>query len=319
MKAFISGGAGFIGSNLVDSLISDGYNVTVFDNFSTGLEENLEKSSQSTKLRVVKGDLLNKNEILHSLESDTDIVYHFSANADVRFGFKNPKIDLEQNTIATFNILEAMRQKNVTRIVFSSTGSVYGEPSVFPTPESVSIPIQTSLYAASKVAGEAMLQAYSSGYKFEVFIFRFVSVMGERYSHGHVFDFCKQLRDHPEFLNVLGNGKQTKSYLHVEDCIAAMNIAIKKSKNLVNIYNLGTDETCQVVDSIGWIEEVLGLNPKRNFTGGKRGWIGDSPLIHLDTTKIQKLGWKPKKNIESSIRVTAEWLSKNQWIFSKRT
>ena len=211
-----------------------------------------------------------------------------------------------------------MRFNNIKKIVFSSTGSVYGEAKVIPTPEDAPFPIQTSLYATSKVCGEGMIQSYCEGYDFQAWIFRFVSILGERYSHGHVYDFYKQLLDNKNQLRVLGNGKQKKSYLYVEDCIDAIFFALDKAVEKVNIFNLGTDEYVQVLDSIEIICKHLKINPKLVFTGGDRGWIGDNPFIFLDCSKIRKLGWKPKVSIEKGINKTLIYLIKNNWLFNKR-
>ena len=246
------------------------------------------------------------------------MVFHFAANADVRFGTEHPRKDLEQNTIATYHVLEAMRANGCKRIAFSSTGSVYGEAEVIPTPENAPFPIQTSLYGASKLAGEGLIAAYSEGFGFQSWIFRFVSILGERYTHGHVFDFYKKLKTDPTRLEVLGNGEQRKSYLYIQDCIDAMLMAVEKASEKVNILNLGVDGYCQVNDSIGWICEELGVKPKLEYSGGDRGWIGDNPLIHLDTRKIQSLGWQPKLSIREGIIKTVQYLQANEWVFEAR-
>jgi UDP-glucose 4-epimerase len=211
-----------------------------------------------------------------------------------------------------------MRANGVRRIAFSSTGSVYGEPQVFPTPETAPFPIQTSLYGASKVAAEGLIQAYCEGFGFQGYIFRFVSILGERYSHGHVFDFYKRLRQNPEELSILGNGRQRKSYLYVQDCMDAIFFVIEKAQEKVNIYNLGTDEYCEVNDSIGWICKQLKLSPHLTYSGGERGWIGDNPFIFLDTAKVRALGWKPKLTIQQGIINTLEYLRNNQWLLNER-
>ena len=211
-----------------------------------------------------------------------------------------------------------MRANGIRRIAFSSTGSIYGEPDVFPTPECAPFPVQTSLYGASKLAGEGLIQAYCEGFGFTGWIFRFVSILGERYSHGHVFDFYKSLLANPRRLRVLGNGKQRKSYLYVQDCIDAMLVAIGKPQGKVNIFNLGLDEYCQVNDSIGWICDHLGVNPELDYTGGERGWIGDSPFIFLDCSRIRELGWKPKLKINEGVIKTLEYLQNNHWLLERR-
>ena len=317
MKFFITGCAGFIGSNLVDSLLADGHTVTGYDNFSTGREKFLTTALQSPDFTLVRGDTLDLPALKKAIEG-AEFVFHLAANADVRFGTEHPRKDLEQNTIATFNVLEAMRANDIKRIAFSSTGSIYGEAKVFPTPEDAPFPLQTSLYGASKLAGEGLIQAYCEGYGFQGYIFRFVSILGERYSHGHVFDFYKKLLQNPSELEILGNGHQRKSYLYIRDCIDAMLFVIEKAQANINIYNLGTNEYCEVNDSVGWICEHLRLNPRRIYSGGERGWIGDNPFIFLDTTKIRALGWEPKLSIRDGIIRTLEYLKSNQWLLELR-
>ena len=230
----------------------------------------------------------------------------------------HPSKDLQQNTIVTFNVLEAMRAHNIHKIAFPSTGSVYGEPDVFPTPETAAFPIQTSLYGASKVAGESLISAYAEGFGFQGWIFRFVSVLGERYSHGHVYDFYQRLSEDPTKLDVLGNGKQRKSYMYVHDCIDAIFLAIEKSQEKVNIFNLGFPDYIDVNFSIGCITELLGVTPELSYSGGERGWIGDNPFIFLDVSKIQSLGWEPKYPIRDGLEKTLNWLRENRWIYEKR-
>ena len=314
---FVTGGAGFIGSNLVDRLLQAGHDVVVYDNFSTGQERFLEKARTFANFSLARGDVLDLSTLTAAM-SGCEFVFHLAANADVRFGTEHPRKDLEQNTLATFNVLEAMRVNGARRIAFSSTGSIYGESEVVPTPETAPFPIQTSLYGASKLAGEGLIAAYCEGFGFQSYLFRFVSILGERYTHGHVFDFYTQLRDHAAELRVLGNGQQRKSYLYVQDCIDAMLAAMANAFAKVNVFNLGTDEFCQVNDSIGWITEHLGLRPKLTYTGGERGWIGDNPFIFLDTAKIRALGWMPKLTIHEGIVRTLEFLQANPWVLGSR-
>ena len=223
--------------------------------------------------------------------------------------------DLEQNTIATFNVLEAMRQNSIKNIAFSSTGSVYGEADKIPTPENCSFPIQTSLYAASKLSCEGMISAYSEGYGFRSWIFRFVGVLGERYTHGHLYDFYKKLKNNPNHLEILGDGKQKKSYIYIQDCINSMICAIENSNENINIFNLGCDEYVEVNDSVKIITDYLTVNPELTYTGGNKGWVGDNPFIYLDTRKIRNLGWKEKVNIKQGILKTIEWLDQNLWVY----
>lgn len=317
MRFFVTGCAGFIGSNLVDRLLENGHQVFGYDNFSTGMHQFLAKAKTNPNFTLFEGDLLDTKTLTESMKG-CDFVFHFAANADVRFGTEHPSKDLQQNTVATFNVLEAMRANGIKRIGFSSTGSVYGEAKVIPTPEDAPFPIQTSLYASSKLSGEGLISAYAEGFGFQGYIFRFVSILGERYTHGHVFDFYKQLLAHPEYLKVLGNGQQKKSYLYIQDCIDAILLAVEKAQDKVNIFNLGTNEYCQVNDSIGWISEALNLSPQKEYTGGERGWIGDNPFIFLDCNKIRSLGWAPKLSIREGIIKTMEYLQENQWVLSER-
>ena len=317
MKAFVSGGAGFIGSNLVDRLLDVGHEVTVYDNLSTGLLQFLEYARDFDCFRLVKGDLLDEDSLSEAITGH-EFVFHLAANADVRFGTEHPRRDLEQNTIVTNNVLEAMRKNGISKIAFASTGSVYGDATVIPTPENAPFPIQTSLYAASKMAGEGLIAAYCGGFGFQSWIFRFVSILGERYTHGHVFDFYRKLKQNPSRLEVLGNGKQRKSYLYIQDCIDAMLFALEKSNESVNVLNLGVDGYCEVNDSIGWICEELGVTPKLKYSGGDRGWIGDNPFIFLDTSNIRDLGWKPKLSIQDGVLKTIQYLKTNEWVFDER-
>ena len=317
MHYFVTGGAGFIGSNLVDRLLSQGHHVTAFDNFSTGQEPFLLEAGRAANFSLVRGDLLDVPVLTRAMDG-AEFVFHLAANADVRHGTLRPRFDLEQNTIATYNVLEAMRSCGVQRIAFASTGSVYGEAQVIPTPEDAPFPVQTSLYGASKLAGEGLIQAYCEGFGFQAHIFRFVSILGERYSHGHVFDFYSQLLRDPRELHILGDGHQRKSYLYVGDCLAAMLWAIEHAHGRVNIFNLGTPEYCQVNESVDWICGHLGLEPHRIYSGGERGWIGDNPFIFLDISKIRRLGWEPALTIRAGIVRTLEYLQDNRWLLERR-
>ena len=317
MRCFVTGCAGFIASNLVNRLLKDGHVVVGYDNFSTGQQEFLAPALLNPNFTLVRADLLEL-ETLKSSMGNCEIVYHFAANADVRFGTDHPRKDLDQNTIATYHVLEAMRANSIKRIAFSSTGSVYGEAQVIPTPEDCPFPIQTSLYGASKLAGEGMIAAYCEGFGFQACIFRFVSILGEHYTHGHVFDFYKQLKEHPDHLKVLGNGKQRKSYLYIQDCLDAIAIAVEKSAAKVSVYNLGTDENCEVNNSIGWICDAMGVKPRLEYTGGDRGWIGDNPFIFLDCNRIRALGWTPKLTIREGVVATVRYLENNPWVFVRR-
>src|SRR4030095_14435121 len=271
------------------------------------------KAFQFPEFTLTEGDTLSLETLTRAMHG-SEIVFHMAANADVRFGLQHPRKDLEQNIIATFNVLEAMRTNGIRRLAFSSTGSVYGEPEIFPTPECAPFPVQTSLYGASKLSCEALIEAYAEGFGLQTYIFRFVSVLGERYSHGHVFDFYKSLLRNPRELHVLGDGRQRKSYLYIHDCIDAMLLALERASEPVNIFNLGTDEYCEVNDSIGLITEHLGVTPVVSYAGGPRGWVGDSPFIFLDCSRIRALGWSARVSIREGVLRTLTYLKSNHWL-----
>lgn len=317
MRVLVTGGAGFIGSNLVDRLLESGASVTAYDNLSTGRHEFLADARRQATFEFVEADVLDQG-CLESAMRGQDLVIHLAANADVRYGTEHPGRDLEQNAIATHRVLEAMRLSGTPRIVFSSTGSIYGEPNVFPTPEDCPFPIQTSLYGASKLAAEGLISAYCTAFGIQGVILRFVSILGERYTHGHVFDFYRKLRANPHAIEVLGNGLQRKSYLYVQDCLSALLLALDKVTAQLAVFNLGTDEYCTVNDSLDWICHELGVNPRRDYTGGERGWVGDSPFIFLDCTRIRGLGWRPSVSIRDAVLTTLRYLQQESWLLDQR-
>jgi len=312
MRILLTGAAGFLGSHLSSRLVSEGHKVIGVDNLSTGRIQFLSKALDNDSFSFVRLDLFTDD--FDELITDVDIIYHFAANADVRFGVSRPRRDVIQNTLVTHHLLEAARRQGVSKFVFASTGSVYGDAFIIPTPEDCPFPVQTSLYGASKVAAEGLVTAYSTAYGIQSYIFRFVSILGPRYSHGHVFDFYKQLKTDGEILKVLGDGRQRKSYLHIQDCIGGIDIGINLGADLVNLFNLGTDMVCSVNESIDVICRHIGCSPQLDYSGGDRGWVGDSPLIHLDTAKINALGWVPRYTIQQSIISTVDYLVHNQWL-----
>lgn len=318
-RACITGGAGFIGSTLADRLVAQGAEVVLVDDFRAGRREFVNEVLRRSQATLIERDVLQPGILEGALEG-CDWVFHLQANADVRHGLEHPERDLEQNTIATARVLEAMRTAGVSRIVFASSGSVYGEPSVFPTPEDAPFPIQTSLYGASKLAGEGLIAGYAAGFGFTGVICRFVSILGERYTHGHVFDFFCALRRDPTRVRVLGDGRQEKSYLYVQDCVSAMLTAAAHHNDDpgAHIYNLGTDETVIVDQSVAIIAQRLGLSPTVAHTGGPRGWIGDSPLVQLDCRKLRGLGWAPRLSIRESITRTVDWLAASDYAWREQ-
>ena len=303
----VTGGAGFIGSHVVDALIELGACVRVIDDFSTGFRQFLHPLAE-----LREASLLDYARI-RAVFSGADLVFHLAANADVRRGLEHPRKDIEQNLLTTHNVLEAMREHGVARIAFSSTGAVYGDCPLLPTPEDAPFPVQTSLYGASKIAAEGLLSAYALGYGFRASIFRFVSMLGPRYTHGHVFDFWRQLRRDPTRLTVLGDGQQQKSYLHVADCVRAMLLGVERQQEPVCVLNIGHGEWLRVSESIAIICRQLGVSPALTFTGGERGWVGDAPKILLDTARLRALGWAPSVALSAAIIETLQFLEANPY------
>lgn len=314
MRVLVTGAAGFIGSNLCDVLLAAGHRVSGIDNFSSGRRPFLVEAQGHPSFELHELDLFTaKATDLAELASGSDAVVHLAANADVRFGWSAPRRDLEQNIIVTHNMLEASRIADVGHFVFSSTGSVYGEALVIPTPENCPFPVQTSLYGASKLAAEAYVQAYTEGTGLRSTVLRFVSNLGPRYTHGHVIDFVRRLRVDPTRLTILGDGQQRKSYLDVTDCVGAIAMLLDHD-HVHEVYNLGVDDYCNVTASVGWIAERLGLSPTLEFTGGERGWVGDNPFIYLDTTKILATGWQPRFTIREAVERTVDYLLASEWL-----
>lgn len=306
-RALVTGGAGFIGSHVVDRLVSLGVPVVVYDDFSTGRREHLARHEKNPAVQVIVGDTRDRQALGVAL-AGCDAVFHFQANADVRGGIADTRIDLEQNTLATWNVLDAMREHGARLIVFASSATVYGEPSVFPTPETYA-PLQTSLYGASKLACEALIQAHSEYFGIRSLCFRFVSWIGERYSHGVIFDFVKRLHADPHTLHILGDGTQTKSYLDVTDGVEGIFMAVAGDTERKGVYNLGHDDSMAVTELAGLVVEALGLRDVAlTFGGGPRGWVGDSPWVHLDTARMKRLGWSARVPIADGVRRTVRYL-----------
>lgn len=310
-NVIVTGGAGFIGSHVVDVLLAQNANVLVLDNLRTAYPKIIDEHKKYKNYKFQKIDLFSQNEKLKQILKGAEFVFHYAANADIRGGITNTRIDLEQNTIATYNVLEAMRVNDVKQICFTSTAAVYGNSKIIPTPEDISL-VQNSLYGASKISGEALCQAFSSYYGMRNYIYRFVSIIGERYPHGCIIDFYNKLKKNPNELEILGDGKQQKSFLYVKDCVQGVLTGILKAKETTNIFNLGSDHTIeidQIADIV--IEEMKLPNVKKVYTGGEVGWVGDQKIVHLSTAKIKQLGWKPKVSIEEGTRKTVRYLMEN--------
>ena len=306
----VTGGAGFIGSHLVDSLVSMGNSVRVLDNFSSGKEEFLEHHKDNEKVEIIRADLLELESVKVAMKG-IETVHHLAANPDIRLGTEVTDTDLKQGTIATYNVLEAMRHNGVKRISFSSSSAVYGEANVMPTPETYGPILPISLYGASKLASEALISSWCGTFGGEAWIHRFANIVGPRGTHGVIFDFIHKLKNNPNRLEVLGNGLQEKSYMSAEDCVKAMVHLIQHDSGNVSLYNLGTGDTCSVRRIAEIVVEESGLqNVSIEYTGGDRGWAGDVPKTSLDVERLFSTGFEPTMHSEDAIRYTAKELIK---------
>ncbi|MFQ5996417.1 MAG: NAD-dependent epimerase/dehydratase family protein [Dehalococcoidales bacterium] len=302
MRYFVAGGAGFIGSHLVDSLVNMG-EVTVYDNLSSGKQEFIQHHLSKNDFRFVKADLLNRDRLTRAIK-DNDIVFHMAANPEVRTGRLNTELDFKQGTIATYNVLETMRLHGIKRIIFASSSTVYGETAGQAIPEDYG-PLQPiSLYGASKLASEGLITAFCHLFGMQAWIFRFANVVGDRATHGVLFDFMNKLKQNPEELEILGDGTQKKPYIYVQDCVDGMLYGFQHSEDQVNVFNLGNRDTTGVTTISHMVIESMGLaNVKLKYTGGDRGWPGDVPQVCLDTSRIERLGWKPKYTSDEAIHL----------------
>jgi UDP-glucose 4-epimerase len=304
-RVLVTGGAGFIGSNLVDRLLEKESEVIVFDNLSSGKMDFIENHLENPDFSFIKGDLLDP-EAIEKVCKDTDMVYHVAANPDVKLGASDTKVHLDQNILATYNLLEAMRKGSAKQIAFTSTSTVYGEASIMPTPENYGPLVPISLYGASKLACEALITSYSHTFDMQAWIFRFANIVGPRSTHGITVDFIKKLKENPRKLEILGDGKQEKSYLHVSECVNAILFAIEKNKKEVNIFNIGSEDTISATEIGKIVVEEMGLSDVEfTYTGGSRGWKGDVPRMRLGIEKLKAIGWKPEYTSERSVRETA--------------
>ncbi len=300
MKVLVTGGAGFIGSHVVDRLLALHNEVMILDNLSSGNEANIKTHMNDANISFHRVDILHDD--IERLFGGVEEVWHLAANPEVRIGAEDTRVHLDQNVIATYNILEAMRRNGVRRIIFTSTSTVYGEATVLPTPESYpTIPI--SLYGASKLACEALIASYCHTFDMHAWIYRFANVIGRRSSHGVIYDFICKLRANPNELKILGDGNQTKSYIYIDDCIEAMFVGLNDTDDTpVHIFNIGTDDTVSVRRIAEIVSSEMRVSPQLRFTGGIRGWKGDVPLMLLDATKLRKLGWEQRYNSEAAVR-----------------
>ena len=312
MKALVTGGLGFIGSHLVDSLLNMGWDVIALDNRLTGFTENLAHRKNHEKLKIVEGDIRDPSVLLKS-STGCDTVFHFAAHALMRASLSDRRADLNYNMIGTINVLEAMLENKVPDFVFASTSALYGEASVKPTPETY-FGIQTSLYGAAKLGGEAFAEAYSQLSEMKVWAFRFGTVLGERCRRGAIWDFVAKLSDNPAELEILGDGKQKKDYLYVQDCVDGILSGYEKSTNNCNVFNIGLQDLTSVDRVADLVIQGMGLKDvRKKYTGGSRGWIGDNPIVHLDVSKLKSLGWGPKFSAEGTLERTIRWTIANRF------
>ena len=304
----VTGGAGFIGSHLVDALVESGQKVRVLDNFSSGREEFLSHHGDSGRVEIFRADLLDMDAVKKSMQG-VEMVHHLAANPDIRLGTEVTDTDLKQGTLATYNVLEAMRMEGVSRISFSSSSAIYGEAEQMPTPETYGPVMPISLYGASKLGSEALITAWAGTFGAEAWIHRFANIVGPRGTHGVIFDFIHKLKREPSRLEVLGNGMQEKSYMSAEDCVKAMIHLIGHCDKNVNLYNLGTGDTCSVRRIAEIVVEESGLEGVSiEYTGGDRGWAGDVPKTSLEVSRLLETGFKPNLASEEAIRHTARAL-----------
>ncbi len=299
MKCIVTGGAGFIGSHLVDLLVAGNHQVTVIDSMVAGRMANIERNL--SKIEFVQADLLDDG--WQSCFAGAERVYHIAADPDVRGSARKSYEVFENNVTSTVRVLEAMKKYEVKQIVFTSTSTVYGEASVIPTPETYSPMIPISIYGASKLACEAMISSYAATYGWNAWVYRFANIVGARSTHGIIYDFVQKLLENPKELEILGDGTQSKSYLAVENCVKAMIFAPEISHDTFNFFNIGSEDWVNVKRIAELIVEEMGLkNVKFNFTGGDRGWVGDVPLMRLGIDKMKSFGWKPEITSEESVR-----------------
>lgn len=310
-KCFVTGGAGFIGSHLVGKLLAEGNSVTAYDNLSLGKREWIEHLISNLRFTFIQADLLDLSTLKKTMAGHS-IVMHLGANTDIRKGNSDPRVDLENCTIGTFNVLEAMRTNGISKLIFTSSSTAFGEAPVRPTPETIGPLFPISLYGAGKVAGESLISTYCHLFNMEAWMFRFSNVVGARMGHGVVYDFIQKLKQNHKELEIMGDGNQEKNYFLVEDCLNGIFVAVLNTDKQCDVFNLGGESVIKVTEIARIVVEEMGLKDVRfRYTGGERGWPGDVPVVHLDTSKMIQLGWTPKHTAEEAIRITARRLLGN--------
>ncbi|ASJ01318.1 NAD-dependent epimerase/dehydratase family protein [Thermococcus gorgonarius] len=313
MKALVTGGAGFIGSHLVDRLMESGNEVRVLDDLSAGSIDNIKHWLENERFEFIKGDMRNP-EIVERAVEGVDVVFHLAANPEVRIGAQSPELLYETNVLITYNLLNAMRDSNVEYLVFTSSSTVYGDAKVIPTPEDYAPLEPISVYGGAKLAAEALISGYAHTFEFRALVFRLANIIGERSNHGVIYDFINKLKKNPEELEILGDGTQKKSYLHVSDTVEGMLHIFehfKKENKTIDFYNIGNDDWITVKEIAEIVSEEMGLRPRFVFTGGVdggRGWKGDVKFMRLSIEKAKKTGWQPKLNSYEAVRRTVREL-----------
>lgn len=307
-KPFVTGGAGFIGSHLVARLLAEGCQVTAYDNLSSGRREWIQEHLGNSHFRFIQADLLDLATLKEAMQGH-DVVFHLGANTDIPKGNKTTDLDLENCTIATYNVLEAMRANDMKKILFASSSTVFGEVSVLPTSENIGPVLPISLYGAGKLACEGLISAYCHLFGMQAWIFRFANVLGARMGHGVVYDFIAKLKRNPRELEIMGDGQQRKAFFLVEDCIDGMLAAYRIADDWCNLFNLGCEAASKVDDIARIVAEEMGLdNVRFEHTGGRRGWLGDVPRVELDIRAMSKLGWQPRHTSDEAVRIAARRL-----------
>jgi UDP-glucose 4-epimerase len=305
--ALVTGGAGFIGSHLVDRLVSDGWKVRVMDNFSSGRIENIEHHKDSRDVEILKVDLKDFEKVERAVRG-VDVVFHYAANPEVRVSTTNPEIHFNENIVTTFNLLEAMRRNDVEELAFASSSSVYGEPEEIPVDENAPIrPV--SVYGASKAACEVLIHAYTKLYGIKAVILRYANVVGPRLRHGVVWDFINKLFKNPTELEILGDGKQVRSYIHVDDAVKATIIAWREIKTKYEVYNIASEDWITVDELADEVIKAMNLNNvKRTYKPVLHGvgWLGDVKKVALKIDKIKRLGFKPTLRSRDAVKISVQ-------------
>jgi len=307
-RCFLTGGAGFIGSHLGDRLLAEGKTVTVYDNLSSGRREWIAHNIGQPGFTFIEANLLDAPKLKEAMAGH-DLVIHLGANTDIPGGNQDVRLDLENCTIATHNVLDAMRATGIRRLLFASSSAVYGEAPVIPTPEDVGPLLPISLYGAAKLACETLISAYCHIFNMQAWMFRFANVVGGRMGHGVIYDFIHKLKRNSAEMEILGDGQQEKPFFPVEDCIDGMFCAFHRSDAWCDVFNLGCSSSSKISRVAEIVVEEMGLSGVRfRYTGGRRGWVGDVPQVGLNVSKMKRLGWETRHTSDEAVRIAARRL-----------